>query len=182
LAYFAATYLKLNEIENIESIENPDPNEKVKIIRYPKCSLLRDEFAYYRQQLMLFLPWTNETRDLDQINLKEQFESNRGVIRKNSAMFNAIEEDIFDEILNEVFEKHQDDYLDEIEEFEADRMPPEEEIDYLADMDEKQKKKVGEKRDKSLFTICLPPRISEDDLNAMMMRLNKEQSVLCIIW
>ncbi len=177
LAYFAATYLKLNEIEDIESIENPDPNEKLKIIRYPKCSLLRDEFAYYRQQLMLFLPWTNETRDLDQINLKEQFENkkNRDTIRKNSAMFNVIEEDLFDEILNEVFEKHQDEYLDEIDEFEADRIPPEEEIDYLEDVDEKQQKKMSEKRDKSLFTVCLPPRIDEDNLNAMMMRLNKEQ-------
>ena len=54
-----------------------------KIIRFLNVSFALDDLNYYREQLMLFLPWKNEATELLHIDYKSKFESNLDKIMVN---------------------------------------------------------------------------------------------------
>ena len=43
---------------------------KAKVIRFKQYNIVQDEDNFYREQIMLYLPWINEYRDLLNINLE----------------------------------------------------------------------------------------------------------------
>ena len=55
---------------------------KRKIIRYRNFRLHQNPENYCREQLMPFLPWSNEEENLIYINHEETFESHKDLIRQ----------------------------------------------------------------------------------------------------
>jgi hypothetical protein len=86
---------------------------KKKIIRYRNFKLHQDPENYYREQLMLFLPWSNEEEDLIYINHEETFELHKGLIRQKRSEYVHREANEFEEAFEEQTEKGNDDDIDD---------------------------------------------------------------------
>jgi hypothetical protein len=82
---------------------------KKKIIRFRNFKLHQDAENYYREQLMLFLPWSNEEEDLIHINHEETFELNKDSIRQKRSEYVHREANEFEKALEEHREKDNDD-------------------------------------------------------------------------
>ena len=81
---------------------------KKKIIRFRNFKLHQDAENYYREQLMLFLPWSNEEEDLIHINHEETFELNKDSIRQKRSEYVHREANEFEKALEEHREKDND--------------------------------------------------------------------------
>jgi len=77
LADFAAWY-------NIPSYSR---RRKPRIIRYCGYSIAKDPENYYREQLMLYIPWRDEKLELMDIDVKSRYEANRSVIEEKRAEY-----------------------------------------------------------------------------------------------
>ena len=61
--------------------------DKLKIIRYRGFSVEKEPNDYYREQVMLFMPWKDETKEVEVQDTFEVFKNNSIVIAKNRRMF-----------------------------------------------------------------------------------------------
>lgn len=55
----------------------------MKIIRYRKYNKDVDRNNYFREQLMLFLPWRDEEADIIQQNMEQKYSESNKIILKN---------------------------------------------------------------------------------------------------
>ena len=86
---------------------------KKKIIRYRNFKLHQDPENYYREQLMLFLPWSNEEEDLIYINHEETFELHKDLIRQKRSEYVHREAKEFEKAFEEQKERANDDDIDD---------------------------------------------------------------------
>ncbi|CAF2442613.1 unnamed protein product [Rotaria sp. Silwood2] len=86
---------------------------KKKIIRYRNFKLHQDPENYYREQLMLFLPWSKEEEDLIHINHEETFELHKDLIRQNRSEYVHREANEFEKAFEEQTERGNDDDIDD---------------------------------------------------------------------
>lgn len=76
-----------------------------KVIRFCRYSSQTDPENFYREQLMLYIPWHNEELELldSQINIKEKFITCLNQIKTKSLKFNKLkDEDEFEMLLNAI--------------------------------------------------------------------------------
>ncbi|CAF4643347.1 unnamed protein product, partial [Rotaria sp. Silwood2] len=78
---------------------------KKKIIRFRNFKLHQDPENYYREQLMLFLPWSNEEKDLIHINHEETFELNKDLIQQKRSEYVHREANEFEQAFEENMER-----------------------------------------------------------------------------
>ena len=78
---------------------------KKKILRYRNLRLHQDPENYYREQLMLFLPWSNEEKDLIYINHEETFELHKELIRQKRSEYVHREANEFEQDFEEHMER-----------------------------------------------------------------------------
>ncbi|KAE9521404.1 hypothetical protein AGLY_018226 [Aphis glycines] len=87
----------------IDSILIGKPNKYIhkrkirKIIRYVRFNVDKNEQDFYRENIMLFLPWRDEKTDLLDINCKQVYETNIDQIKKLYQQFNKVEETQLDD-------------------------------------------------------------------------------------
>ncbi|CAF1543168.1 unnamed protein product [Adineta ricciae] len=86
---------------------------KQKIIRYRYFKLHQDAENYYREQLMLFLPWTNEEEELIHVNHEEKFELYKDIIQQKRSEYIHREANEFDQALEEHNENEDEDGIDD---------------------------------------------------------------------
>ncbi|CAF4606665.1 unnamed protein product, partial [Rotaria sp. Silwood2] len=86
---------------------------KKKIIRYRNFKLHQDPENYYREQLMLFLPWSNEEEDLIYINHEETFELHKDLIRQKRSEYVHREANEFEQAFEEHMERENENDLDD---------------------------------------------------------------------
>ena len=87
---------------------------KKKIIRFRKFKLHQDPENYYREHLMLFLPWSNEEEDLIHINHEETLELNKDLIRQKRSEYVHREANEFEKAFEEHTERENNDDIDDI--------------------------------------------------------------------
>ena len=63
---------------------------KAKILRYKRYNRIKDESNFFRVQLMLYLPWRNEEREVEIEDTSEKFNSNQHVIIRKRQMFENV--------------------------------------------------------------------------------------------
>ncbi|KAJ8678082.1 hypothetical protein QAD02_013869 [Eretmocerus hayati] len=66
---------------------------KPKILRYRGYRLAKDRVNYYREQVLLFLPWRNEFEETESKNCEIVFNKNKNIIKRNMSKFAPIEDD-----------------------------------------------------------------------------------------
>lgn len=131
-----------------------------------------DERNYWREQIMLFLPWRNEERDLIEVSPKENAERNRNTILENSAPFYSnreVDENALGEYINEIEQETTEVPLEEIVQNE---MEQQDNDDYATDM------LTGSKRSTSggLSSKFLAPKLVDvPEYMNIMRTLNKRQ-------
>ncbi|KAG5679958.1 hypothetical protein PVAND_009493 [Polypedilum vanderplanki] len=72
-----------------------------KIIRYARFNRHEDEANYFREMVLLFLPWRNEDEEVESQDCAKKFKENEAIIKRNYDKYNAISLDI-DAILQEI--------------------------------------------------------------------------------
>lgn len=65
-----------------------------KVIRYCRFNIEENPQEYFREMIMLFLPWRNELEDIEQANHEEIYRHNLDEIQKNFKLFNKIDLDL----------------------------------------------------------------------------------------
>jgi len=86
---------------------------KKKIIRYRNFKLHQDAEDYYREQLMLFIPWNNEEEDLIYINHEETFEFHKDMILKKRSEYVHREANEFEQAFEEHMERENENDIDD---------------------------------------------------------------------
>ena len=73
---------------------------KAKVIRFRRYSIIQDEVNFYREQLMLFVPWKTDSSDTDNIDFKSMYYSNLNLISQNMELFESRDQSSIDEAIN----------------------------------------------------------------------------------
>ena len=73
---------------------------KAKVIRFRRYNIIQDEVNFYREQLMLFVPWRNDTNDPDTIDYKSTYSSHVNLITQNRELFESRDQSSIDEAIN----------------------------------------------------------------------------------
>ena len=73
---------------------------KAKIIRFRWYSMIQDEVNFYREQLMLFVPWRTDSSDTDNINLKSMYATHLNLITQNRELFESRDQSSIDQAIN----------------------------------------------------------------------------------
>lgn len=74
---------------------------KSKVIRYPRFRVDRQHDDYYREQLMLFLPWRDEQTELIEIEHQQVYQENLAEIRANKEPFSPLDnENVMEAVQN----------------------------------------------------------------------------------
>ena len=73
---------------------------KAKVIRFRRYSIIQDEVNFYREQLMLFVPWRTDSSDTDNIDFKSMYATHLILITQNRELFESIDQSSIDEAIN----------------------------------------------------------------------------------
>ena len=73
---------------------------KAKVIRFRRYSIIQDEVNFYREQLMLFVPWRIDSSDTDNINFKSMYSTHLNLITQNRELFESRDQSSIDEAIN----------------------------------------------------------------------------------
>ena len=176
LADFASKY-KLKSMQNLnDDIENPEDiskllKSKVCILRYRKYKIQQDENNFYREHLLLFLPWRNEYNEIENINCKEKYDSNINIINKNRKKYSKLNEDLLLEAMNQIEEQLSESSDDE-EHF---HMKDNKEIDKSVDINIQAGDKTEIDNPVSFNKFITPVRIPNETVLNLMEKLNTLQ-------
>ena len=73
---------------------------KAKVIRFRRYSIIQDEVNFYREQLMLFVPWRTDSSDTDNIDFKSMYATHLNLITQNRQLFESRDQSSIDEAIN----------------------------------------------------------------------------------
>lgn len=109
---------------------------KSKVIRYPRFRVDKEPADYYREQLMLFLPWRDEQRDLIDILHHDVYQNNLREIKANKEPFSPLDNEQVMEMVQQHMQNVEDEENDRVEIEESqpnDRLPNEFHVFYPRD-------------------------------------------------
>ena len=70
------------------------------VIRFRRYSIIQDEVNFYREQLILFVPWRIDSSDTDNINFKSMYATHLNLISQNSELFESRDQSSIDDAIN----------------------------------------------------------------------------------
>lgn len=84
---------------------------KAKILRFRNYSLELDPMNYYRERIMLFLPWRNEAHDILDKDIHQVYSDNSQIITANSKQYNKLTSDLDVDLLIDSEDDEEEGYL-----------------------------------------------------------------------
>lgn len=147
--------------------------KKRKILRTRHYNKFQDPANYYREQLLLFLPFTNERIEIEQADHKKVYDENETLITLNRKLIYSTDEDFFENIVKEVEAEHESDNHNEI----ADNMNLQKQSgvdefnDIFADTRQNDSSNAEEKNHK----ISVPKIMEDNDILELLLKANSEQ-------
>jgi PIF1-like helicase/Helitron helicase-like domain at N-terminus/OTU-like cysteine protease/Helicase len=181
LADFAANFtLKKTHVTDEELIEDDalpeDKNDfemrsrqKSKILRFCNFNKIQDEDNYYREQILLYLPWRNEQLEISDRNCEEIYNLHESTIITNRQKYTKITYEELNEAMDNVKNNNQNIIDEEADDEIADRLPNDQEIDIFGQVGDEKPNAKGKIR----FTA--PKLISDQDIKELMTKLNEQQ-------
>lgn len=149
-----------------------------KILRFVKYDIHKDRSNFFREQVMLYLPWRNEHENIESKDCEEIYSKNNKIIDSNRKKFTKTDINIF-EILMEIEESRQnledeDDDVREKNEIAEDMR--------VLDYDEEERKpnimfEIGDEAAKQpvVRTYTVPDQQTNDDFYKLCDTLNVKQ-------
>ncbi|CAH0384546.1 unnamed protein product [Bemisia tabaci] len=181
LADFATSYTRQNRKDDED--ENDDADEeyiykergKRKVLRYRRYKELIDPPNFYREQICLFYPWRNEVDEVEKCDLELKYRECIDIIKKNRGNFSAIDEDeVLEDALEAAINENREREIEEEDEFAADQLPLDQNVDVLAQGGKSSDTVVEQNR------ITAPQRVQTEELHSMFRRLNVKQREICM--
>ncbi|XP_065370889.1 uncharacterized protein LOC135963037 [Calliphora vicina] len=149
------------------------------IIRFPKFSIevARDE--YFRNLVMLYLPWRNEQEEILSNNNEQTCITHKNIIENNRVLFESLKEGELDEILQRIQEEadniqEQEENINIDDEFRALAIPVVDENINILNIADGNQDNDDENPD-GIRIIRLPALISKDELITSVRMLNVKQ-------
>lgn len=149
-----------------------------KIIRFVHFDSNKDEDEYYRELIMLFLPWLDELREVIQIDHKNVYEQNKAKIEKNKKKFYFYSENYLENLNNEILEEKNAD----IDEKDPNKFDENENCEYGLLASEKHEfdifETIGVDVHKSSLSekFVIPNQMQDNELIDLLSTLNKKQT------
>lgn len=181
-----------DNIENVSEDEGVDGETEAKIngkklrkksrvIRYFRYNQHKDSLNYYREQCLLYMPWRNETEDIEKQDVKQLCRDNSELIATNREKYNKMTDEqlqLLQDDLNDMetnVRKVDDANVIPSEKSKPTGDAPEMnfDVDIFDQVGDKNNKKKKEKADSSTY-FC-PERVPEGFLMNMMYVLDKRQ-------
>ena len=169
------------EVDKNDNSELYTMRSRPRVIRFVNYKLENDPNNYYREMVMLYLPWRDEQKELlNFAKVRETFEQNKDEIFKTYSKYNVITEECLDSLKEKVLSALSYEKQEEIQEFLNDDLSDNEEIDIYEELgikDEKKSKKKIPKESKSkvVYALKQAPSIDRVNLWAKIRSLNEEQ-------
>lgn len=179
LADFVAFYSNNRAITEDENDDGDvdavrvEQRRKARVIRYRRYELQKDESNYYREQILLFLPWRNEP-EIENCNCKDIYTNNLQEIQNNRAKYVTIVDEVFDKALEDAQKAKENQDNSEIEKFENDKLSPLEKVDIMQQAGQ-EVYKTG-----NMCRHTCPSRVSTEDLHGILRELNVKQKQFVI--
>nr|XP_029725295.1 uncharacterized protein LOC115265171 [Aedes albopictus] len=142
-AYYFQTAKKTRRDKNLDSddegnesntekddIEN-NRRRKARIVRHVRYTYEKDPDNFFREQLLLFLPWRNEEEEIESINWSVKFYENKELIERNRENLFKLSSDRLDDAMLAAEQHRQIADADEIEDFQNNQISKDQEIDIL---------------------------------------------------
>ena len=166
-----ATEIDKNE-DNDKDVEQEKCNQRIKpaIIRYRRYKLTQDPYNYYREQVLLFLPWRCELEEVEKNDCKKKYYIDIEQIETNRKKYSLVGDETLETAIQTVQKEIQEMERDEASNFESQELLYyEQEIDILEQAGLEKDNKCKSSRYTS------PKRISEEDIYKEMHKLNNQQ-------
>lgn len=157
-----------------------------KIIRFCRFNLAKDPHNFFRERLMLFKPWRNESVELEEIDPEQIYLQNINLIKENSR--NYIKEDSDLELLSRAIENGRENQTDDAEGFENDEDSEESSVINVFDYPDNTMQadimfEIGLGHDSSVAAmsgtefnkLTIPEVFSNKDYIELMASLNEKQ-------
>ena len=143
-----------------------------KVIRYRKYQIEKDPANFYREKVMLYLPWRDEEMDILQKDTKALFISNRELIRsmESKYVFNSQID------LDNIEEKVQEEMRISLTTMEEDDVPEDYQVFDLQIPDFNIVTEIRENgNNNSAVSFLSPKTISDESYNGLIRSLNEKQ-------
>ena len=62
---------------------------------------MQDKYNYFREKILLYLPWRNERLDVEIENCYEKYLNNIAIIKKKESKYTAVEDCILDKAVSD---------------------------------------------------------------------------------
>ena len=174
LAEFAACHYRASKNYNLNDDDDGEgPAEtalKTKVIRYRRYKLAQDAINYYREQVLLFLPFRDEIREIENKNCQELYVKNQEIIESNRKKFSVKSDDDLEEILEAV---NYNNWVEDEENDDGD-IHNQEVADYNVDIFE-QSGVDADKKQTNLNRFSIPKRVTSEKLLEIVDSLNTRQ-------
>ncbi|CAF4607007.1 unnamed protein product, partial [Rotaria socialis] len=108
---FVEGLIEIKKADNDRIMKNSDDEDITENESDNKTAPMKmkdDPENYYREQLILFLPWTNEEENLIHINHEERFELYKDIIQQKRSEYIHREANEFEQASEEHMEKKED--------------------------------------------------------------------------
>ncbi|CAF1126204.1 unnamed protein product, partial [Brachionus calyciflorus] len=89
--------------------------QKSKIIRYKRYNQKKDAQNYFRVEVMFFLPWTNEQKEVECKDIIDKFILNKEIIALNRAKYQSVVVEDFDLALEQIEKDIEDQYKSDVQ-------------------------------------------------------------------
>ena len=89
----------------------------------------QDSYNYYREQIMLYLPWRCAQNDIIAKDCELVYHKNVDTIKENKKRYCAVDDKVLDEAMENVFDAIEDIEEEEIETFNKNKLDKDQEVD-----------------------------------------------------
>ncbi|XP_065356189.1 uncharacterized protein LOC135950582 [Calliphora vicina] len=153
------------------------------IIRFPKFSVEITREEYFRNLIMLYLPWRDEQIEVLNNNNEQTCSTHKNIIESNRILFERLKEGELDEILQRFHQEANEDMLGDNlattqildDEFRALAVPGVDENINILNITGGNRRNDDDENTTDIRIIRLPPLINRNDLLASVRTLNVKQ-------
>lgn len=158
--------------------------DKAKIVRFVGFKKEKNEIEYYREGLMLCIPWTNEQEELEKLSfkeLKEKYEANEELIVKKLNEYTKILEIDLETLKKKYLDAEEDENDDKLGGFfqhrrDNDSDDENEDFDAFPDTSKKGNKKSKDSNTPGpAYHVSLAPRVPDEDIEKFLENFNNCQ-------
>ncbi|EDS27530.1 conserved hypothetical protein [Culex quinquefasciatus] len=140
-----------------------------RVIRFIRYNREQQPDNYYREKLLLFLPWRCEEKEIQSVNWFQKYTDNVILIERNHASLFLMSEEELERAVEEAKNHRKLHDEEELAEFEANKIPKDQEVDVFVEAGMDRPKNVVQ------FKYCSPPKVDKQEVMELLCKLNNRQ-------